>query len=102
MQKTKKKLVTQIRIVIPYEVVFHRRNAMNLIPKVNRKIVLHKGKLTVHEPLSYSGELQRESYAERFGLLPSADGMLFLSTDPDLRTEEYRLVISQEIGRAHV
>lgn len=68
---------------------------MNLIPKVNRKIVLHKGKLTVHEPLSYSGELQRESYAERFGLLPSADGMLFLSTDPDLRTEEYRLVISQ-------
>ena len=67
---------------------------MNLIPKINGRMVPHKGRLTVHEPLSYSGELYSDTYAMRFGLLPASEGMLFLNTDPDLPEEGYRLIIS--------
>ena len=67
---------------------------MNLIPKINGTALLHKGRLTIHEPLTYSGGLMNENYTMRFGLLPAAEGMLLLNTDPRIPEEGYRLDIT--------
>ena len=69
---------------------------LNLIPKVNGSVTVHKGKLTVHEPLGYSGDLADEALAMRFGLLPAQEGVLALFQDASLPEEGYRLIISPE------
>lgn len=69
---------------------------MNLIPKIGGTIISHRGKLTVHEPLTYSGPLAEEAYAMRFGLLPTKEGVLSLYEDSRIKAEGYRLVISAE------
>ena len=69
---------------------------MNLIPKINGRVVTHKGKLTVYEPISFHGKLHEEAWAMRFGLIEATDGLLYFSEDPAIPKEGYKLTVSVE------
>lgn len=69
---------------------------MNVIPKINGRVLDHKGHLTVALPLSYQGTLLKDFYALRFGLMPSSSAQLQLSQDDRIAPQGYRLLVSED------